>query len=135
MSANIIMICYNVSEKMVILMKFIHYINGRKESINNNLKNLYCKNEKKYKFFLDNITNYIYITDRLIFIRENEDYKFELEISNKSNCKLTLNSENKTFNINVLNASYKEEKNYLDIRYELETDIDSKHHIILEIEE
>jgi len=129
------MICYNVSEKMVILMKFIHYINGRKESSNNNLKNLYCKNEKKYKFFLDNITNYIYITDRLIFIRENEDYKFELEISNKSNCKLTLNSENKTFNINVLNASYKEEKNYIDIRYELETDIDSKHHIILEIEE
>lgn len=129
------MLCYNVNEKLVIFMKLIHYINGEKESTHKNLKNLCDKNEKKYKFFLDNISNYIYITDRLIFIRENDDYKFELEISNKPTCLLTLIKENKCFDISVISSSYKDNGSYIDIEYELETDNGDKHHIILEIEE
>lgn len=135
MSALIIMLCYNVNEKLVIFMRLIHYINGKKDNTYNNLENLYDKKEKKYKFFLDNISNYIYITDRLIFIRESDEYKFELVISKNSSCSLTLNKENKLFDIKVISSSYCENDKYIDIKYELETDSGLVHHIILEIEE
>ena len=116
-------------------MKLTHFINGNITDSYADIANEEKEIEKKYKFFLDNITNYIYITDRLIFIRENDDYKFELEISNKPTCLLTLIKENKCFDINVISSSYKDNGSYIDIEYELESDDGDKHHIILEIEE
>ena len=133
MSALIYLICYNASEKMVIKMKLIHYINGKVETNEQISDNNVQKNEKKYEFFLDNIRNNIYITDRLVFIRQNDDYIFTLEISDKSFCTLELIKEKQVLDIDVLEASYKEYEKYIDINYVLNTDQD-KHHIILEIE-
>lgn len=113
-------------------MKLSHFINGKLDKKYLNIKCESEKSLKKYKFFLDNITNYIYITDRLVFIRESEDYYFELNISEKPTCKLLLKKENKEFIISVDNASYYENDKYTDIKYKLETDTD-EHHIILEI--
>ena len=118
---------------MVIKMKLIHYINGKVETNEQISDNNVQKNEKKYEFFLDNIRNNIYITDRLVFIRQNDDYIFTLEISDKSFCTLELIKEKQVLDIEVLEASYKEYEKYIDINYVLNTDQD-KHHIILEIE-
>ena len=132
MSALYIMLCYNDLRKIGDFMKLIHFINDENKMEIDNIINLEEKKSKKYKFFLDNIMNYIYITDRLIFIRENDDYKFELEISKKPVCTITLKDENKSFNINITNANFEESEHCIDIYYELETDND-KHHVILEI--
>lgn len=120
---------------MVIFMKLIHFVNGKKENIYDNVTNLCEENEKKYKFFLDNILNYIYITDRLIFIRENEDYIFNLEIAENPLCTINLKKENKEFDLEIKNCSYSVKDNYIDIKYEINNDGFDKHHIILEIEE
>ena len=113
-------------------MKLLHYINGNLSKIYNEIINEEEKNIKKYKFFLDNITNYIYITDRLVFIRESDDYLFELNISENPSSKLHLKNENKDFDIIVKKSSFIEKDNYIDFKYVLETD-DDEHHIILEI--
>lgn len=113
-------------------MKLLHYVDGNLSDKTSKISIIEEKNIKKYKFFLDNIINYIYITDRLVFIRESDDYIFELNISNKSSCKIYLKKENKKFNINVINFDYKENDKYIDFRYILETS-DEEHHIILEI--
>lgn len=113
-------------------MKLIHYINGNLSDKCGEICIENEKNIKKYKFFLDNIMNYIYITDRLVFIRESDDYTFELNISDNSSCKLYLKKENKEFNIDVKKSEYSENDKYIDFRYMLETS-DEEHHIILEI--
>ena len=115
-------------------MKLTHFINGNITDSYADISNEEKEIEKKYKFFLDNILNYIYITDRLIFIRETDDYKFELLISDNPTCSLLLKKENKEFNINVLSSSYQVGNGYIDFNYILDTDKD-EHHIILEIGE
>lgn len=113
-------------------MKLSHFINGK---LINKYTDINCedeKNQKKYKFYLDNIANYIYITDRLVFVRENDDYIFELTINSKSTCNIKLKKENKEFIINVLSSSYIAKEKYIEFKYELETD-NEEHHIILEI--
>ena len=114
-------------------MKLIHYINGRKSDSCKKIIIEDEKNSKKYKFFLDNITNYIYITDRLVFIRESDEYIFELNISDNSSCKLHLKEENKEFNVDVKKSSYSQNDTYIEFKYILETSEDEEHHIILEI--
>ena len=114
-------------------MKLIHYNNGNLSDTTSEITIEQEKNLKKYKFFLDNIINYIYITDRLVFIRESDDYKFELNISEKSSCKLYLKEENKEFNINVKSSNYNKNNKYIEFRYTLETSDEEEHHIILEI--
>lgn len=114
-------------------MKLYHYINNQLVDKCENLVNLNEKNNKKYKFNLDNISNCIYITDRLIFIRESDDYILSLEISKESNCKIKLKNENNDVYIKVLNSNYHVENNKIEFEYLLETD-NNHHHIILEID-
>ena len=116
----------------MIFLKLLHYTDGNLSHNTNEITVIDEKNQKKYKFFLDNIMNYIYITDRLVFIRESDDYTFELNISDNSSCKLYLKKENKEFNIDVKKSEYSENDKYIDFRYMLETS-DEEHHIILEI--
>lgn len=113
-------------------MRLKHIINGKEVKTYDNVVNKTKKNNEKYDFFLDNIENCIYITDRLIFIRENDEYRFKLEISSNSICEIYLKKENKTFNINVKNANYVKTKGRIEFTYNLETDED-EHRIILEI--
>ena len=115
-------------------MKLTHLINDNIYEEHEKLENICEKNEKKYKFFLDNISNYIYITDRLIFIRESDDYIIGLELGKTNTCTIKLKNENKKFDINVSEGSFVEADNRIEFEYILETDND-KHHIILEIEE
>ena len=126
------MICYNVIRKIGDFMKLTHFLDDKIDYEYTNITNEEEKNSKKYKFFLDNILNYIYITDRLIFIRENDEYVFHLEISNKPLCSITLKKENKSFDINVIEAKYTEVKKNIVIEYKIESD-NFKHKIVLEI--
>lgn len=113
-------------------MRLTHIINGIKVETYNDVVNKLKKNDEKYEFFLDNIENSIYITDRLIFIRKNDEYCFKLEISSNSRCEIYLKNEDKTFNINVKNAKYTKSNEKIAFTYKLETDED-EHQIILEI--
>ncbi len=124
--------CYNVIRKIGDFMKLTHVINNKVFSTHRNLKNKCKEKGKKYEFFLDNIINSIYITDRLIFIRESDEYSFKLEISDISSCELFLKQENKSFNIGVINAHYNISNDKIEFCYKLETDED-QHQIILEI--
>lgn len=132
MSALCGMLCYNEVRKIGDFMKLTHLINGKVTSIHSDISNVSEKKEKNYDFFLDNIRNSIYITDRLIFIRESDDYIFTLEISDSSRSTLLLKKENMTFDINVVSAIYKDNKDSIDFSYKLESD-DDEHQIILEI--
>ncbi|MBR5662114.1 MAG: hypothetical protein IKX00_00510 [Bacilli bacterium] len=114
-------------------MKLLHYINGNLSDTTSKIDIEEEKNLKKYKFFLDNIINYIYITDRLVFIRESDDYIFELNISDNVSCKLYLKSENKEFKIDVKKSIYSQNDKYIDFSYILETNDEEEHHIILKI--
>lgn len=132
MSALCGMLCYNEVRKIGDFMKLTHLINGKVTSIHSDISNVSEKKEKNYDFFLDNIRNSIYITDRLIFIRESDDYIFTLEISDSSRSTLLLKKENMTFDINVVSAIYNDNKDSIDFSYKLESD-DDEHQIILEI--
>lgn len=118
----------------MIILKINHYIDGKLINKYENILNEEEKNSKKYKFFLDNISNYIYITDRLVFIRESDDYIFKLDITEKPTCSISLKSDNNELTVNVVSASYKENEKYIDIKYILETD-DGEHHIIIETDD
>ena len=116
-------------------MKFTHIINGNIVNEYNDIENIEEKNSKKYKFFLDNIQNNIYITDRLVFIRQNDEYIFQIEIGNKSVSSYKLKKENLDFPIQVKDSSYQVEGNVIRFNYELDTEDCEKHEIVLEIEE
>lgn len=113
-------------------MKLTHYIDGKVDKAYSNVKIKVEKNSKKYEFFLDNITNYIYITDRLIFIRESDDFRFELEINKKPSSTITIKKENQSFDIKVISANYKVNNKMISFNYKLETD-EYDHRIDLEI--
>lgn len=113
-------------------MRLKHIINGKTVETYDNVVIKTEKNNEKYDFFLDNINNCIYITDRLIFIRENDEYRFKLEISSNPICEIYLKKENETFSINVRNANYVKTREKIEFTYKLETDED-EHRIILEI--
>ena len=64
--------------------------------------------------------------------RETDEYIVEINICDKSSCKIYLKRENQELNINVISSSYEENVKYIDFKYILETD-NKEHHIILEI--
>ena len=113
-------------------MKLLHYIDGNLSEKHSDINVKKIKKHKKYEFLLDNIMNYIYITDRLVFKRETDEYIVEINICDKSSCKIYLKNENQELNINVISSSYEENVKYIDFKYILETD-NKEHHIILEI--
>ena len=116
-------------------MKLTHKINDKEDAIYNDIGNILEKSANKYEFYLDNILNSIYITDRLIFRRKSDDYIFLLEIYESPKCSIELISENKVFDIDVKSAKYDCNDKEIIIEYELDTDENEKHTIILEIEE
>ena len=115
-------------------MKMIHTINGKDEVVYNDIENLNKENNKKYHFFLDNISNNIYITDRLVFERENDEYIIHIEIGENNICNIYLKDKNLTLDIDVIDAKYSVKDHIIEYEYILDTDKD-KHKIILEIEE
>lgn len=114
-------------------MILTHYIGNKIESTTNDIKRTIKKNEINYEFFLDNIHNYIYITDRLIFIRETSEYKFELIIDQVPTSKFNLKQENLLFDINVEFAKYNYTDDLLEIEYKIESD-EEIHKITIEKE-
>ena len=112
-------------------MKLVHIVNKNDETTFSNIKCKIDKKLKKYEFFLDNIRNCIYITDRLVYTRESDEYKFNLEISDNSKCNILLKEENLSFDIKVLSSSYCEKEDVIDFTYKLETD-EIEHKIKLE---
>ena len=130
-SALINTLCYNVSENLVIKMKLNHYIDEKLDISVSNINVELDKNIKKYQFFLDNISNCIYITDRLNLIRENDEYILSIFLGQSNECNIHLKKEKADFKINVIKGSYEEKNNYIKVEYILETD-EKKHTIILE---
>ena len=112
-------------------MKITHLINDKEIGIYNNVDNLNKENNKNLNFFLDNIENNIYITDRFVFERENDEYKIHIEIGSDNLCTIYLKEKDLTFDVNVIDAKYKENNNIIEYEYILETDND-KHKIIIE---
>lgn len=112
-------------------MKLVHIVNKNEETTFPSIKCKIDKKLKKYEFFLDNIRNCIYITDRLVYTRESDEYKFNLEISDNSKCNILLKEENLSFDIKVLSSSYCEKKDVIYFTYKLETD-EIEHKIKLE---
>jgi hypothetical protein len=112
-------------------MKLNHYIDEKLDISISNINVELDKNIKKYQFFLDNISNCIYITDRLNLIRENDEYILSIFLGQSNECNIHLKKEKADFKINVINGSYEEKNNYIKVEYILETD-EKKHTIILE---
>ena len=115
-------------------MKLTHFVNSIKTEKRDNIVNKHNKKDKKYYFFLDNLSNYIYITDRLIFERENDEYIIKIELGKNNLCNIYLKKENLSFDIKVIEGTYIIKNNYIKFEYVLETD-NNKHCIILETEE
>ena len=115
-------------------MKIKHLINNELKNEYKNVKNKYQKKDNKYQFVLDNISNNIYITDRLVFERENDEYKIHIEIGKTNKCNIYLKDKEISFEINVIDASYRVDNKVLEYEYILETDND-KHKIIIENED
>ena len=112
-------------------MKVTHYINGKEEKTYNNVENIVEENKEKYQFFIDNISNSIYITDRLIFERENDEYIIHIEIGDTNNCTIHLKDKDLKFDVKVLEANYQKNDKNVSFEYILETD-ESKHKLIIE---
>lgn len=115
-------------------MNLIHYING---NINKSYENINYKFDvlsKKYNFFLDNIENNIYITDRLIFIRESDEYIFSLEIGDKSIGHIKMKNDNYEFDLDVENAEYKNQKGQIEFTYKISGD-EEQHKVVIKVDE
>ena len=115
-------------------MKLNHYINKKLNSSHDNIDYEFDKNLKKYSFFLDNIQNYIYITNGLIFIRENDEYIFTLNLSDENTANIKLKEEDKVFDIDVLDASYKISDNVIEFSYLIDEE-EGLHHIIMKVDD
>ena len=115
-------------------MEVWHYINNKLIKKYQNIDYKYDDLEKKYEFFLDNIQNYIYITDRLIFIRENDDYIFNLEIGVSNKADLKLKEHNKVFDLPISNAKYDVKDKVINIYYHIDIENES-HHIIMKVDD
>ena len=115
-------------------MKLNHYINRKLEKIYDNIDYEFDKISKKYSFFLDNIQNNIYITNGLIFIRENDDYIFTLNIGEETKASIKLKDENKVFDIDVLESNYKISNNVIEFSYLIDEE-EGLHHIIMKVDD
>ncbi len=113
-------------------MKLLHYINGKLNNKYDDIDYKFSKLEKKYEFFLDNISNYIYITDRLIFIRENDEYIFTLEISENPSAKIIMKDKNDEYLIEISNTKYEVKENVIDFGYNVDGE-NEYHHIIMKV--
>lgn len=112
-------------------MKITHLVNDKEIGVYNNIDNLNQKNNRNLNFFLDNIENNIYITDRFVFERENNEYKIHIEIGKDNICTINLKEKDLTFDVNVISAKYIENDDNIEFEYILETDND-KHKITIQ---
>lgn len=75
-------------------------------------------NNNAYLFKIDNIKTSL---NDDFFIREDNNFKFKLDIKNKKATYL-LKENNMLFDIDVLNISYKNNKNNIELKYKLSSD-------------
>ena len=94
-----------------------------------NLKVLHNKIDKWISFKFEGLNKIIFNEDKLIFQRINEEYN--LHIKKQSECFIKLIKQELSFDIIVTKASYKKEKNQLEIRYKIESNDDEIRLIIV----
>ena len=92
---------------------------------------IYLSNNNTITFFIDNIKNTINLNEQL-FIRENEEYTFTLDILNKKST-LLLKKENYLLHLKVDYAILLTNQNNYEISYHLESQ-ENDTLIILELE-
>ena len=76
-------------------------------------------NGKKIDFIHENMKHQIDL-EKKIFIRENEDYSFYLDIEHQK-CEIQLKNEQNTLQVNVNYAIILQNKNEIEISYLIET--------------
>lgn len=99
--------------KRVITLKL--YKDNKIENEYKNIKSLY---NNSYIFVIDNIKT---IIDETKFIRENNEFKFQLDIKNKQATYL-LKEQNMLFDIEVEKISYKNENDIIILEYRISSD-------------
>lgn len=99
--------------KKVITLKL--YKDNKLENEYQNIKTLY---NKSYIFVIDNIKTTI---DENKFVRENNEFKFYLDIKNKQATYL-LKEQNLLFDIKVEKISYKNENDIIILEYRISSD-------------
>ena len=110
-------ICYNLIEKGITMIKNCNiklYHNDK--LIENNIINI-IENNNKISFLLNDIKN---IIDKNTFIRENNEYRFILNIEDKE-CSYLLKEKNTLYDIKVNKSSIKQKDNIIEILYNIET--------------
>ena len=87
--------------------------------------------DNKYTFFMDDIKT---IISNTVFIRENKEYLFELDIKNKK-CTYLLKPNNLTFDIDVEKISYEARDKEIRLTYKITSDEEEIELILEEIGE
>ena len=87
--------------------------------------------DNKYTFFIDNVKTEL---SNSVFIRENNEYLFELDIKNEK-CTYLLKPNNITFDIDVEKISYEENGNEIRLTYKITSDEEEIRIILEEIGE
>lgn len=86
------------------------------------IKNIEITDYNNIIFDDENVKTSIKIEENsIILIRENEEYKFYLELSDDANAYYYLTKEDTKFNIIVENSCYKVTENYITIDYKIES--------------
>lgn len=87
--------------------------------------------DNKYTFFIDDVKTEL---SNSVFIRENKEYLFELDIKNKK-CTYLLKPNNLTFDIDVEKISYEKNGNEIRLTYKITSDEEEIKIILEEIGE
>lgn len=101
---------------MVVNMNLKLYKSNKIELEYSNIKAL--NKEESISFIIDNIKTTL---NNDFFIRENNEFKFVLDIKNKS-CIYIFKEKGMTFDIAVENLYFKRRFNYICLIYKIETD-------------
>lgn len=88
-------------------------------------------NKNKITYFDDVLTQIIKTDNGIIFKRYNDEYEFTLNITNQNTCTYLLKKEQTIFDIDVINASYIYEESLIEICYEITTNEEKIHLIII----
>lgn len=95
------------------------------------LENVYNNNESNHQILQFDLENYDTTIDleNELFIRENEDFLFILDIKNKE-CNIHLKKENLTLDIGVDHCILTKRDNKIELEYTIESD-DSRNKIVI----
>lgn len=126
MSANTITLCYNHKEKkeVVFLTHTIDFIFSKENDEIMNKKDIPAIYKNNTLSFIIDEIKYTFLIkcDRLLFQRENKEFKFKLIISKDNKCTYLLKNTQTLLDIKVINGYYTYIDNILNIKYKLETE-------------